>query len=74
MARGCTFSSSAIGKQDTFHYDLQKLMDVDAKGSTMSEADFSVMGLGPLDAIRRRRLSDITVKIQDKCVWIKCWT
>jgi hypothetical protein len=36
-------------KQDTFHYDLQKLMDVDANVSTMSEANFSVMGLGPLD-------------------------
>jgi len=37
-------------KKDTFHYDLQKLMDVDANESTMSEADFRVMGLGPLDA------------------------
>ena len=30
-------------KADTFHYDLQKLMDVDAKVSTMSDADFRVM-------------------------------
>lgn len=37
-------------KNDTFYYDLQKLMDVDAHESTMSEADFRVMGLGPLDA------------------------
>jgi hypothetical protein len=37
-------------KADTFHYDLQKLMDVDAKVSTMSDADFRVMGLGPLNA------------------------
>jgi hypothetical protein len=37
-------------KNDTFHYDLQKLMDVDANVSTMSEADFRIMGLGPLDA------------------------
>jgi hypothetical protein len=36
-------------KLTTFHYDLQKLMDVDANVSTMSEADFGVMGFAPLD-------------------------
>ena len=50
-------------KKDTFHYDLQKLMDVDANVSAMSEADFGVMGLrATRSPIRRRRLSDITVK------------
>jgi hypothetical protein len=37
-------------KYSTFHYDLQKLMDVDADVSRMSEADFRVMGFAPLDA------------------------
>jgi len=37
-------------KYSTFHYDLQKLMDVDANVSGMSEADFRIMGFGPLDA------------------------
>ena len=36
-------------KYSTFHYDLQKLMDVDADVSRMSEADFRVMGFAPLD-------------------------
>jgi hypothetical protein len=36
-------------KYSTFHYDLQKLMDVDANVSTMSEADFRIMGFAPLD-------------------------
>jgi hypothetical protein len=43
-------------KKETFYYDLQKLMDVDANVSAMSEADFGVMGFAPLDRHTRASL------------------
>ena len=49
-------------KQDTFHYDLQKLMDVDANESTMSEAISASWDLGRSTPIPRRRSSNTIAK------------
>ena len=49
-------------KYSTFHYDLQKLMDVDGDVSRMSEADFRVMGFAPLDAHTRVSLKQTNRK------------
>src|SRR3954454_5906223 len=35
------------GKPHTSHFDLQRLMDLDAGGPPMSHSDYAIMGIGP---------------------------